>query len=187
MVAALTCLLLVLLPVVYVGILNSALRRPTLQFTEGWREPGFAEGWRFAANVPTIGILEVNGNGTLTIKATYPLGPGSILAAQKTSLPVIDFGAYRYLVVSVKVPPFFVAASVVLWTSANSSVQVLLKTYPDYEWHREVVDLHFFGLWGRSQLYMLELTAMIVEKPSVTEEVAMYQDLFVGRVEGGVG
>ena len=184
---ALTAIFVVLLPVVYVGILNSALRRQSFQFNEGWRESRFLEGWRFVANVPTNGSLEVDGNATLTIRAPYPLGPGSELTAQRTSLPSIDFGTYRYLVVSVRVPSFFVAARVVLWISAETAILVLLKTYADNEWHREVVDLHLFGIGSRSPLYLLELSVLVVERPTSTETVAMYRDLFFGKIEGGVG
>lgn len=126
------------------------------------------------ANISTEqGILKILGNG--------PVIAGTIASAQRTSNLTFNTLDAPYLNVSIRTSSIDAAARIVIWTSPSQWVVVLLKTYNDFSWHVEIIDLLSFGI-NVSGLYMIELGWQQVYD-STNQSVAWYRQLSFNRLE----
>lgn len=119
-------------------------------------------------NISTEGnILKIFGSGNLSA--------GTIMSAQRTSNLTFDATVARYLNVSIKTSGIEVAARIVIWTSPSQWIVILLKTYNDFSWHIEIIDLFSFGI-NASNLYMIELGWQQVYD-STNQSIVWYRQL----------
>jgi len=136
--------------------------------------------WKLSCNKPIEanmtteqGILKIFGNG--------PLIAGTIASAQRSTDLTFNLVVARYLNISIKTTSINVAARIVIWASPSQYVTVLLKTYNDFSWHIEIVDLLAFGI-NVSGLYMVELGWQQVYD-STDQSIAWYRQLSFNQLE----
>ncbi len=174
---------LVVLPVAYIAAINTAIRHDQLTFTAGWTDPGFA-GWTVKASAGANAFFTVS-NGVLSLVSTTSVTPQQFVAADSPNLSQVDLPKYPYLIVSVKAPAYFVAARIGFVTEQRGLALVLVKTYPDTNWHTEVIDLRFFGLADGGPVQMIELGWLGVEHPAPVGTLVQFQDLKLASLIGG--
>jgi histone acetyltransferase (RNA polymerase elongator complex component) len=117
--------------------------------------------------------LEIFGNGNLTT--------GTIVSAQRFSNLTFNAIIDRYLNVSAATSSIDVAVRIVIWIGPLQPVIVLLKTYNDYSWHTEIIDLLSFGI-NVSEVYMIELGWQQVYD-SANQSIVRYRQLSFNKME----
>ncbi len=174
---------LVVLPVAYIAAINVAIPHDQLTFTAGWTDPSFA-GWTITASAGASAFFTVS-NGVLSLVSTTSITPQQFVAADSPNLSQVDLPKYPFLIVSIKAPAYFVAARIGIVTEERGLALVLVKTYPDTDWHTEVIDLRFFGLSDGARIQMIELGWLGVEHPAPAGTLVQFQDLKLGSLVGG--
>ena len=133
-------------------------------------------GWKLVSNVPANASLTVEA-GILKIRSNGSLPPRTIVSAQ-TFVSGLDLPQRPMLLASVRTNDINVAARIALWPNGQNS-PVLLKTYIDQLWHREIVDLSFFrSSWSNLTLVELGLATLESVLPSQIE----FRDLEFGSM-----
>ncbi|MCP8309251.1 MAG: hypothetical protein H3Z54_11270 [archaeon] len=173
--------LILLSPIVYLAILNLAIPQSSIKFHAGWEDNSFQNGWRLASNKPVNASI-LSENGILKVYANGNLSAGTIVTAQRIDGLEFNLDTYRYLKVSIMTSGPDVAAIIEIWTGPDLDYlhTVLLKTYNDGNWHTEIIDLLYFGIYG-SGLFMIELGWMQVYEGS--SSMACYSQLSFNSLE----
>jgi len=136
--------------------------------------------WTLTYNKPIEANISTEGD-TLRIFGNENLTAGTIVSAQRFSNLTFNAIVARYVNVSVKTSSINVAARIAIWTSPSQSVVVLLKTYNDFSWHIEIIDLLSFGI-NVSRLYMIELGWQQVYD-STDQSIVWYRQLSFNQLE----
>lgn len=126
------------------------------------------------ANISTeVGTLKIFGKGNMM--------SGTIVSAQRFSNLTFNAFVPQCLNVSIKTSGIDVAARIAVWTNSSKPLVVLLKTYNDFDWHIEIIDLLSFGING-STLYKIELGWQQVYD-STNQSIAWYRQLSFNQLE----
>lgn len=171
-------LLLIVVPVVYVNLLDAFVSHPGLNLISQWSDNSFQD-WSMLTNAPINGTIS-NEGGPLRITMEGPCSSGNMVAAQKTRNLPAELAPDEYLKVSIKASSINVAARIVIWTDFDHPQDVLVKTYNDNEWHTEIVSLAFFQISGK--ISMVELSIMRLNASDATEWVS-YKEFSFGTLE----
>lgn len=115
------------------------------------------------------GILTVSGKGNLT--------KDTIITAERFDSLTFNPQEYRYMKVSIKTSSVTVAARVLLWENRSSASVLLLKTYNDTDWHKEIVDIPTFGFDSNSPPFLIELGIVLLDGHEQNYASASYKEL----------
>jgi len=177
-----TILVLLIFPVAYVAAINAVLPPTGLALEAGWTDQSFS-GWTVNVSQGTSAVLSVS-NGTLSVISTGTVTPRQFVAADSPNLPLVDISRYHFLIVSIRTPAYYVGARIVMWTGSGGPILALVKTYADTEFHREVIDLRFFGVSTATPLRTIELGWEGVEVPAPAGSVVEFRELSLAREVG---
>lgn len=136
--------------------------------------------WTLSCNKQIEANITTEAN-TLKIIGIGNLTSGTIVSAQRFSNLTINTLVTKYLNILVRTSSINVATRITIWTSASQSIVILLKTYNDYNWHIEIIDLNSFGIYV-SGLYMVELGWQQVYD-STNPSTAWYRQLSFNHLE----
>jgi hypothetical protein len=176
-------LTLIVLPVAYIAAINATIPHDRLAFTAGWTDPMFL-GWKANSTAGTSAFIAVS-NGVLSVVSTTSVTPQQFVAADSPNLSRVDRSQYPFLLVTIRAPAYFVAARIGIATEQRGLVLVLVKTYPDSDWHTEVIDLRFFGVANGKGFFMIELGWLGVERDAPANTRVEFQDVMLASLVGG--
>jgi hypothetical protein len=137
--------------------------------------------WTLAYSNPVNANISSE-NGVLEVSAKGDITTGTIISVQRVSGLDLDFTKYRYVNVSIMTSGIDVAARVVVWTDPSHIYTILLKTYNDKNWHTEIIDLSYFGIYSSSHLFMIELGLLQISEGS--NSTVCYSQLSFNSLEG---
>jgi hypothetical protein len=137
--------------------------------------------WTLASNTPVNATISSE-NSVLKVSANGDTETGTIISAQRVSGLDLDFTKYRYVNVSIMTSGIDVAARVVVWTDSSHLYPILLKTYNDKNWHIEIIDLSYFGIYSSSHLFMIGLGLLQISEGS--NSTVCYSQLSFNSLEG---